>query len=644
MERRGQGASSTCGSKTTGDPRDEASNFAEGLIEKNRGARPCTFGFRDRSVRTSGHTMTAVITNDVYDATTMDRLLQALVSAATDAWDSERGEGIGGGSGSVSNDDSIQQQFERQVHAELLFHARRLCPGRRCRRPPDDEEDDDTNELELVDLVKSAVEIARSHAIKSAEGKVNDGGADKSHAKKFKATASASAALDPPPPPPSTLTSFSLLDQFNAKLLGVGGMGLVTIEQIVEAETLEDKLELLQQVQSLDEEDWLQGTTAVEGDTDGGDWGQVLAVVRQGLAAPESPSGGVATGYVTLLEKWLDMAGSAASGGSAFGGAGTIGELQLDLVQLAVDAVVVRAKALQLDNGAPSDSLRPADDRSPAADAASPSALANERGILTALLRCVWATWMDWMMHSESRIGAGNEGRVEAIGLQLWNATAPGDAQPGLLSSVLSSLDPCARWFSSWMSLRSGYPGKGVLDAMVGPCGGDGASADGASPLSRAWRDLARRDADLSPGGGGDALLVCCYWLSVMHSLLVHLRVSHFPWKLLRVQGQNDDPAAQADDMKEGVTMVSIMNLYLKVLTLMDLPVQRGRHDGNDTGTLGSQESRWKLLMQDICLDAIDTLLSGCRGRVCFSALSRSVCVAVAANPNLKALATEYLQ
>jgi hypothetical protein len=593
-------------------------------------------------VRSSGkNTMPAVIKIED-DATTIDRLLQALVSAATDAWDSKSGEGIGDGSGSVSNDASIMQ-FESHMHAELLFHARRLCPGRRCRRPPDDE--DDTNELDLADLVQSAVEIARNHAMKSAEGIVNDGGADNSHAKKLKATTSASAA---DPPPPSTLTSFSLLDQFNAKLLGVGGMGLVAIEQIVEAETLEDKLELLRQVQSLDEEDWLHGTTG-EGDIDGGDWGQVLAVVRQGLAAPEPPSGGVAPGYVTLLERWMDMAGSAAAGGgSAFGGAGSIGELQLDLVALAVDAAVVRAKNLQLDHGAPSDSLLPTDDLSPAADAASPSALANERGILTALLRCVWTTWMDWMMHSESRIGAGNEGRVEAIGSQLWNATAPDDAQPGLLSSVLSTLDPCARWFSSWMSLRSGYPGKGVLDAMVGPCGGDGdgvgANADRDSVLSRAWRRLKRHDADLTAGGGGDALLVCCYWLSVMHSLLVHLRVSHFPWKLLTVQGQNDDPAAQADDMKEGVTMVSIMNLYLKVLTLMDLPVQRGRRDGNDTGSLGSQESRWKLLMLDICLDAIDTLLSGCRGRACFSAMSRSVRAAAAANPNLKALATEYLQ
>jgi hypothetical protein len=592
--------------------------------------------------------MTAVITNDDR-ATTMDRLLQALISAATDAWDSKRGEGIGDGSAIVSNDDSIQQQFERQGHAELLFHARRLCPGRRCRRSPDDEEDD-TNELDLADLVHKAVEIARSHAMKSAEGKVNDGGADNSHdAKKLKATTSASSALAPPPP--STLTSFSLLDQFNAKLLGVGGMGLVTMEQIVEAETLEDKLELLQQVQSLDEEDWLQGTTG-EGDTDGGDWGQVLAVVRQGLLAPEPPSGGVATGYVTLLERWMDMAGSAAAGGGgAFGGAGSIGVLQLDLVELAVNAAVVRATNFQVDQGAPSDSLQPADDISPAADAASSSALANERGILTALLRCVWTTWMDWMMHSESRIGAGNEGRVHAVGSQLWNATALYDAQPGLLSSVLSSLDPCARWFSSWMSLRSGFPGKDVLDAMVGPRCGDGdavgASSDGASPLFRAWRHLARRDAVLSPGGGGDALLACCYGLSIMHSLLVHLRVSHFPWKLLTVPGQNDDPAAEADDMKEGVTMVSIMNLYLKVLTLMDLPDQRGRHDGNDMGTLGSQEPRWKLLMQDICLDAIDTLLSGCQGRACSSALSRSLRDAVAAadaNPNLKALATEYLQ
>jgi hypothetical protein len=593
-------------------------------------------------VRSSGkNTMTAVITNDD-DASTMDRLLQALVSAATDAWDSKSGEGIGGGSGSVRNDDSI-----RQVHAELLFHARRLCPGRRCRRTLDEEDDDDTtNDLDLVDLVQSALQIARSHAMKSAEGKVNDGGADNSHAKKLKATTSPSEA----DPAPLTLTSFSLLDQFNAKLMGFGGMGLVTMEQIVEAETLEDKLELLQQVTSLDEEEWLHGTTG-EGDTDGGDWGQVLAVVRQGLAAPESPSGGVATGYVTLLERWMDMAGIAAGGGSAFGGAGSIGVLQLDMVELAVNAAVVRTKALQLDQGAPSDSLLSADDISPAADAASPSALAKERGILTALVRCVWTTWMDWMMHSEARIGAGNEGRVEAIGSQLWNATAPDDALPGLLSSVLSSLDPCARWFSSWMSLRSGYPGKGVLDAMVGPRCGDGdsvgASAAGASPLSRAWRHLARRDAVLSPGGGGDALFLCCYWLSITHSLLVHLRVSHFPWKLLTVQGQNDDPAAEADDMKQDATMVSLMNLYLKVLTLMDLPVQRGRHDGNDTGTIGSQEPRWKLLMQDTCLDAIDTLLSGCQGRACSSALSRSVRDAVAAadaNPNLKALATEYLQ
>jgi hypothetical protein len=596
--------------------------------------------------------------DDDDDGAARDRLLRALVSAVTRAWDakaeigsadSKSDEEIGGpasGSRRHNHTDvgSTEQQLEsRQLQAELLFHARRLCPGRR-RDVPEDGGDDD--ELGLFDLVQTAVGIARKQALhKDAED--NEGGAN-SHAKKLKANATSESAAAPPP----AVTSFSLLDQFNARLLG-GGMGLVTVEQILEAETLSEKLDLLEQIQSLDEDDWLQGTAMDGGgETDTGDWGQVLGVIRQGLtASSEQPSGhggvGVATGYVKLVEKWIGMAGN---GGSGFGGAGTIGALQLDVVQLVVGAMVTRSKGAQNQDS-------PSSRRTSEGDAVSVSDSASERLTLTALMRCFWTTWMDWMMHSESRIGAANEDRVRAIGVQVWNASAPpNDTQPSLLLAVLSAVDPCARWFSSWMSLRSGYPDRDALYTMAGSTFGNGdgnvANTKGVSPLSRAWRHLARLEPDLA-AGEGDALLVCCYWLSIVHSLLVHLRVSQFPWESLTAQGPDGDAAAPADDSKEGAKIVSLMNLYLKVLSSIHLPLPRGRADVSDDGEIRSQDSTlndkssWKLQMQAISLDAIDILLSGCRGRGCYGNVSQSVHGAAAvaeAHPKLKVVATKYLQ
>jgi hypothetical protein len=597
------------------------------------------------------------------DGAARDRLLRALVSAVARAWDAKaeissadsKSDGEIGGPTSGSrrhnhhSDVGPTEQFEsRQLQAELLFHARRLCPGRRRDVPEDDGDDD---ELGLFDLVQTAVGIARKQALhKDAED--NEGGAN-SHAKKFKANATSESAAAPPP----ALTSFSLLDQFNARLMG-GGMGLVTVEQILEAETLSEKLDLLGQIQSLDEDDWLQGTAMDGGgETDTGDWGQVLGVIRQGLAASsERPSGqggvGVAAGYMKLVEKWIDMAGN---GGSGFGGAGAIGALQLDLVQLVVGAMVTRSKGAQNQDSLPV-ALR-AGRRTSEGEAVSVSDSSTERGIFTALMRCFWTTWMDWMMHSESRIGAANEDRVKAIGLQVWNASAPpDDTQPSLLLSVLSALDPCARWFSSWMSLRSGYPDNDAIDAMVDPRGGNGdsniANTDGVSPLSRAWKRLARLEPDLA-AGEGDALLVCCYWLSIMHSLLVHLRVSHFPWESLTVQGPDDDAAAHADDSKEDVKIASLMNLYLKVLSSIHLPRPRGRADVSDDGEIRSQDSTlnekssWKLQIQVMSFDAIDILLSGRRCRDCYANVRQSVHDAAAvadAHPKLKVVATKYLQ
>jgi hypothetical protein len=223
---------------------------------------------------------------------------------------------------------------------------------------------------------------------------------------------------------------------------------------------------------------------------------------------------------------------------------------------------------------------------------------------------------MEWMLSYDSW-GSG-EDRVHSIGLAMWNVVAIHPAMEGMIVA----LDPLARWFSTWMAVLC-YPGE-ILDTLCGGHRDEGRDTDerkdGVGAVAPGNHIRTAWQRHVLPMGDhpmhSESLPACCYWLSIFRSILVHLRMSHFPWSLLLV-----DRAAPATDATDGEhrSILFLAGLYLRLLSSL-------RRPEGSTGdiTLNDEETSSRLApmlavtssrlapVQEICLDALGTLLSGC--------------------------------
>lgn len=283
--------------------------------------------------------------------------------------------------------------------------------------------------------------------------------------------------------------------------------------------------------------------------------------------------------------------------------------LQVDLIRAVSDALAFRAARLTKEE----DKRRASYGTTEVAAASTPTADTGEWDVVTTLFRCWWMTWMNWMLTYDSW-GAGDD-RIHAIGLAMWDVIT---SHPAMEEKIVA-MDPLARWFSSWMAVLC-HP-REILGTL---CGGDpkagwdggehyegtGAASPAGIQLSCAWHRHLLPVADQPIRN--EILPACCYWLSIIRSLLVHLRVSRFPWSLFVA-----DQAGPATDGADGDhrSILCLSGLYLRFLSFLRL--LEGSSDNaasyespskEDPGTLNRLAS-----MQEMCLDALDTLLSGCR-------------------------------
>jgi hypothetical protein len=167
----------------------------------------------------------------------------------------------------------------------------------------------------------------------------------------------------------------------------------------------------------------------------------------------------------------------------------------------------------------------------------------------------------DWMLRGLYV----RDSRVWSIGRTLWGwLLVEGDN-----STCLSSLSPAAQcmiqvdgqatWFSSWLAHLS-------PDQCLDLC------ADAAKTLPKVLTYCQQQDPTNDHA-------VCCFWLTVLHNILLSTRVSRFPWELV-IEGHTDD------------SKLFVLDLFLGCFLQVD----------NDQSNM------------IMYADAIETILAGCRG------------------------------
>jgi hypothetical protein len=284
----------------------------------------------------------------------------------------------------------------------------------------------------------------------------------------------------------------------------------------------------------------------------------------------------------------------------------------------------------------------PAEDGSHASsrDRSDPSPFSKERDAMAAMFRSVWRTWMDWMLHYDSWGVSAVDKRIRAIGSKLWNATA----ENAEVETMAISLDPCARWLSSWMGVLC-HP----VDILEWLSNGDATAAAAQNLLSKAWR---RR---LLPIAGqpihSNNLPAFCYWLSVFRSLLVHLRVLHFPWKHMVELTVNPSLVDAGDD--DGDKIQLLAGLYLRLLGVLRPLDSEGLMD-HATASSATRSANTETCastrlapMQEMCIDALETLLSGCHAQGGYHSTFRAVRLLIqneSSHPTMQVLDALVLQ
>jgi len=269
--------------------------------------------------------------------------------------------------------------------------------------------------------------------------------------------------------------------------------------------------------------------------------------------------------------------------------------------------------------------------------------LTNNKPDLHALhskcMRLFQKMWLDWMLSAPDSLRIPNNDRINSIGQACWRWTLADevDKKNFQLLEQLATVDPAARWFSSWINHLSVDNVLALVTAI--PADDQSSLLHSNLPpvcvlVDRSYRTALAINNDSNNANSNSGAtttiasksLVCRYSLSILSAILMKTRVAFFPWyeleqKLVEQQRTKDIGSASSK-------IVALFDLFL---TFMQQHCNRSQAQpvtkkAYRCGNEREHACSGTLAVIGSCCTAVDVILWGCRNeRLLFSLLIEKV-------------------